>query len=287
MKRTYSIISLLFIIIACSTAQTSVWKISGNGNTLYIGGTIHILRPQDYPLPVEFDSAYAKSEVMVFEADVEELEDPEVAKILLQKAMFKDERTLQSVLSKDVYDRLEEESSKLNIPLTNLNTFKPSLVILTLAVMKMQQLGISAEGVDKHYFSKAKADNKDLLFFETAEEQIDMLVNMGEGNEDEFVSYSLKDFENMEELLSELISTWRDGTAKVMLSDLDEMKQDFPDIYQTLLVDRNNEWIPRIETFLEDETVEYILVGAMHLHGPDGIFKRLMDKGFLIEHLKL
>lgn len=287
MKKLITLLFVQSILINIGQAQTSIWKVEGNGNTLYIGGTIHILRPQDYPLPVEFDSAYERADVIVLEADIKKFEEPGMAQTLMMKAMYQDEQTLTSVLSKEVYADLSRESTKLNIPLASMDKFKPSLVILSLAVMKMQQLGISADGVDKHFHERASKDSVDILFLETVEEQIDLIANMGEGNENEFVQYSLKDFEQMEKDLMEMIATWRDGSATVMLSQLDKMAKEFPALYQSLLVTRNNNWLPTIDNFLKDEKIEFIMVGTLHLYGTDGVLDKLRAKGYGVDKFEL
>ena len=290
--QSYKMKKIALTLISCSLiwncfSQTSIWKVSKNSSELYLGGSIHILRANDYPLPVEYDKAFENADKIVFETDIEQLENPQIAQTFMQKGMLKDNKTLQDVLSADVYEELKLEASKVSLPIENMARFKPSMVILTLTVMKIQQLGISADGVDKFYSTKSKENNKKMAFLETVDEQIELLVNMGDGKEDEFVKYSLKDFKNMEKDLDKLISTWRDGNSKVMKKQLKEMKSDFPDIYNSLLVNRNNNWTPQIEDYLTDEMVEFVVVGTLHLHGPDGLLNILKKKGYNIEQFKL
>ncbi len=287
MKKLLLILASSTFLLNHSFSQTSLWKVEGKGNTLYLGGSVHILRPGDYPLPQEYDVAFGKAEAIVLEADIEKLEDPAMAQSLLAKGMYQGENNLQNALSEEVYEKLKAQCSSLSIPIEHLSQFKPSLVVLTLTVMKMQKMGISADGIDKHYYVKSKAENKEVLFLETAEEQIDLIVNMGKGNEDDFVLKSLKDFENMEKDLIDLIASWRNGSSKVMKKELKEMKKEFPEIYQSLLVDRNNKWMPKIDHYLSDEQIEFIIVGSLHLHGSDGVLKKLKDKGYSVKQLKL
>lgn len=287
MKRLFLLLVLNTFLFSHGFSQSSVWKVEGNGNTIYLGGSVHVLRPGDYPLPEEFNVAFNKAEAIVLEADIEKLEDPEIAQSLIVKGIYQGEKNLQNVLSEEVYAKLKVQCSNLSIPIENLAKLKPSLVVLTLTVMKMQQMGISAEGIDKHFYVKSKAENKDILFLETVEEQIELIVNMGEGNEDDFVLKSLKDFESMEKDLSSLMVGWRDGTSKVMKKELKEMKKEFPELYQSLLVQRNNNWMPKIDQYMNDKQVEFIIVGSLHLHGIEGLLKKLKDKGYLVEQLKL
>jgi uncharacterized protein YbaP (TraB family) len=109
-----------------------------------------------------------------------------------------------------------------------------------------------------------------------------MLVGMGDGYENDYVKYSLDDLETTEAYLSETVAEWRDGGATVTETMLDEMKHEWPLIYQTLLLNRNNTWIPIIENFLTTEPVEFILVGLAHLHGPDGLLRHFQNNGYTV-----
>ncbi|NQY08848.1 MAG: TraB/GumN family protein [Flavobacteriales bacterium] len=286
MKQTIIIIALCFACLPCFS-QSSVWKVNGKGTTMYIGGTIHLLRAEDYPLPAEYDTAYAHSETLVFEVDMDKMSDPENSKKLLSKMMFTDEQTLSGTLKNKTYEKLKTACIKLNLPIEKMEQFKPAMVIMTIMMIKMNQLNISSDGVDKYYFNKSQNDEKEYLFLETLDEQTKVLSNMGSGNIDEFVLQSLKDYNTMEKYLLEMIATWRDGTAKIMLKQIEEMKSDYPATYKSILLDRNNAWMPKIEGFLDNERVEFILVGALHLHGEEGVLKQLEDKGYTIEQLKL
>jgi uncharacterized protein YbaP (TraB family) len=182
---------------------------------------------------------------------------------------------------------LKTAALQISLPIDNIARLKPSMVILTMTFMKLQQLGVSSEGIDKFFYSKSVLHEKEVSFLETINEQIELLVNMGMGKEDEFIRYSLKDFDRIEKEFAKIIASWRNGTTKEMKKQLKEMKSEFPDIYKSMLVDRNNNWIPQIESYLSDEKVEFVLVGALHLHGSDGLLKKLEKKGYAIKQYEI
>ncbi len=270
------------VISLVSVAQTSVWKVTKNGKTLYLGGSVHLLRKTDYPLPKEFDAAFEQANTVVFETDIKKLKDTQFTQKLMMQGVYSDGNTLQKVLSEKVYNELKEECQKLSIPLTALNNFKPSMVMLMLMMAKVQKLGVSEEGVDKYYYQKSEEGTKKTLALETVEYQMKVLMNMGDGNENKYVKYSLKSFDDMEKDLTALITTWKDGSSSVMKRQLKEMKADYPQVYQDLMVTRNNNWLPQIEKFMLDEPIELVLVGALHLHGADGLLKQLEKKGYTV-----
>lgn len=285
MKQLFALWLLSFVAINVH-AQTSVWRVSSGQNEIYLAGSVHLLKESDYPLPQEFDVAFEKSDKVVFETDIDKLNDPQIAQVLLSKAMIPDNKTLKDILSEDVYKKLEEESSKLSIPLASLSRLKPSMVIITMTGIKMQQMSITADGVDQNFHKRAKKSGKALGFLETVEEQLDVLTSMGDGNEDSFVSYSLEDMDEMESAMDELTGSWRNGSSDLMTNQLTEMKIEYPEIYKSIMVNRNNNWMPQIVDFLEDKPTEFVIVGALHLHGSDGLLAMLKAKGYQVEQLQ-
>ena len=286
MRKTLFITLLSCIIFTNSFAQTSVWKVTNKkGNTIYIGGTVHLLSPKDYPLPKEFNIAYNDSELLAIEADIDQLENPAIAQKMMGKIMYQDERTLSTVLNKPVYEMLKKECAKFNLPLANLDKLKPSMVIVTLTGMKMKTSGITSEGVDKHFLDKAKKDKKGVLFLESVDSQLNLLATMGDGNENNFVKKSLNELSETETLMDGLISDWRKGEKKVMGKQIKEMKRDYPKLHKDLLVNRNNNWMPVIDNYLSTKKTELVLMGALHLHGKDGILNLLKKKGYKLKQL--
>ncbi len=282
-----SLLTLLFVFVASlfSQATTTIYKIEKDGKVLYVGGTIHLLRDKDYPLLAAYDSIYALADELVFETDIEKLEHPDNTQKILSVGMYSDDKTLKTVLSDKAYKMLEDEFNEIGLPLVSFNKFKPSMAILTLTMMKIQKMGVSATGVDKNYHVKAVSDHKKESHLESVEDQINMISTSGQGNESEFVISSIQDIKRMKRDFFSLISSWKTGDAKVMEKQLLEMKTDFPKVYKELLVDRNNKWMPQIEKHLTDDKIEFVLVGAFHLYGTDGLIQQLKNKGYTITQL--
>lgn len=285
LKALSALLLVLTLLPASLLAQSSVWKVSKGDQSLYLGGTCHLLRKSDYPLPAEFDLAYAASDTLVFEIDPAAAADPTFGMMLLGAATYTDGRSLKSVLSDDAYTALAEQGAESNLPIQVLNNMKPGMAVMMITIQELAKLGISEEGVDMHYALQAKQDNKPILALETPEFQIDLLVNMGEGYESELVLYSLKDLDKLEEFFDQLLLAWKDGNV-TQLEKLfvDDMK-DYPQLYKDMLVDRNQNWIPKIEAYLQSPETEFILVGVGHAAGDDGLLALLKNKGYSVEQV--
>ncbi len=267
-------------------ADSPVWKISNGENELFIGGTIHVLSRQDYPLPQAFERAYQLADKLVLETDLTAMEGLDVQQRLLQRVMYNDGRTIQDDLTPETYRKLVEYVSSIGLPMEALSRFKPPMLIITLTMAELQRLGMGDTGVDNYFNARALQDGKPLGELESVELQMDIIANMGKGHEDELVLNTLEELKILPELMGSMKAAWRSGDMRQMEEvAIVPMRNDYPGLYQSLLVERNNSWIPKIESLLATAEKEFILVGALHLAAGDGLIKQLIRKGYQVEQL--
>lgn len=272
--------------INIASADTSVWVVTSGNNTVYLGGTVHLLRPTDYPLPEEYEQAYQASSEIYFETDLNSMADFSVQAQMLQQLTYTDERSLKTVLNQQAYSALSSYAAKVGLPLMMLEKFKPGMVVSTLQIMEFQKMGFTPQGVDNYFNTRAIGDGKKLGQLESIEQQIGFLAAMGEGNESKFILLSLRDLEKTGEVMEDMIAAWRTGnSAKLAELFVADMQAETPELYDALLLQRNLNWIPQIESMLRDADTEFVLVGAAHLVGNQGLLDLLSRKGFQIRQL--
>lgn len=280
-------ISLLFLFLSLQVhAESPVWKVEKDGNQIFIGGTLHLLIPEDYPLPAAFENAYNQSAKVVFETDVEKLQSPEYQQSMLRTLSYSDGRNLQQVLRKDTYLALEEFFARRGVPMTSVVNFKPGMVAMLMTIVELQRLGLVGTGVDAYFSEKTVSDQKKRGQLETVEEQLEFIANMGAGKEDEMLTYNITDLERLPSLWQSLKEAWRNGdTSKLKEVAVTPLKSDYPELYRSLLIERNDAWMPKIEAMLKTKEVEFVLVGALHLVGDHGLLTELATRGFKIKQL--
>jgi uncharacterized protein YbaP (TraB family) len=287
MKTRLSIVSLGCLLVLFShsvIAASPVWKVEKNGHHLFIGGTIHVLASADYPLPSSFDMAYRQSEILVLETDMQKLQSPGFQATMMRELTYSDGRNLQKVLDRNTYRELEQFFSARGIPMEAIVNFKPGMVVTMMTMVELQRLGIDGVGVDAYYSARAIEDRKKLGKLEPVETQIAFLANMGAGQENEMLSFSLSDVEQLPGMMKSMKDAWRRGdVGKLEKLGISELKKDFPEIYKALLLDRNNAWMPKIEAMARTKEIELILVGALHLAGRDGLLAQLKSRGYSIK----
>jgi uncharacterized protein YbaP (TraB family) len=281
-----SLFLLLFAFSPSICAETAVWIVEKNGNKLFIGGTIHMLIASDYPLPGAYEKAYTRSAKIVLETDMQKLQSAEFQTTMMRELSYTDGVNLRQVVNRQTYLALEQFFTQRGIPMVNIIGFKPGMVATMMTMVELQRLGLLGAGVDAYYNAKAIKDEKVLGQLESVETQLNFIANMGVGQEDELLAYSLEDIVKLPNLLQTMKDAWRQGDMKSLETiGITPFKAEFPAIYQALLVDRNNAWMPKIEAMLKTSEVEFVLVGALHLAGADGLLSQLISRDYSVRKM--
>jgi len=280
-----ALLGLLSVSVS-ALAQTSVWKVSRDGSDVYIGGTIHLLRQQDFPLPAAFLEAYDKADRLFFETDIGGMSDMGLQQRMMMQLTYQDGRNLTTVLNAESLAALNEYLAGTGLPLAMVQGFKPGMLVSMLSVLEFQKLGFSPQGVDAFFYNRAMGDGKPRGELESIDEQIAMLAAMGEGYESEFVLYSNRDFKELPTQMDNMLKAWREGDAPALYAQfVAPMLEQAPDLYDSLLIQRNNRWIPQIEAMFAQDGTEFVLVGAAHLAGEHGVVQQLEARGYSVVQL--
>ncbi|MDR2403109.1 MAG: TraB/GumN family protein [Spirochaetaceae bacterium] len=264
-------------------SSASVWEISKNGNSLFLGGSVHVLRAKDYPMPAAFDSAFGKAAILVLETDVDRMLDAERQSYINDQWMLPEGQTLKTVLDDAVYKQLENTFGDSVISL--LSQYKPSVAVNTLQSLYLQQNGFTKNGADLYYLARAKEEGKFIDFLEDIKVQIDMLGGMADSGEDEYVSAFLNALPLTVSEAAAFVSEWKDGTAALIETVLSVQESESSAVYKTAVYDRNAAWMPKIENYLTTEKIEFVIVGLAHVHGHDGLLIQLKNKGYTVKQL--
>lgn len=264
-------------------AKSSVWKVSKNNDHVYIGGTIHVL-PEEYSLPNEFLNAYNATDNIILEAQLPDPNDVAAQQAMLTQMSYGNGENLQNKLTDKTFKLLANYFATIGSDVNQFTSFKPGFVISIMALIELQRAEISGEGVDAYFETKAIQDNKHINYLETAEMQFTMLSNLGEGYEDEFILANLELNSSFTEFFQLTLDAWKVGDSERLesLINIAAIESDEKS-YAALFSDRNKNWVPKIEALFNNKDKEFVLVGAGHLFGKDGLLALLKSKGYTIE----
>jgi uncharacterized protein YbaP (TraB family) len=269
---------------ASAAGKSFLWKIDSGTKVLYLAGSVHALGADAYPLSAAYENAFAAAGTLVEEINLAEAEQLAAAPLLLAKGLYTDGRTFESAVAKDTATLVAGRLKETGIPPEMIRMMKPWMVMLMITAFEAQKAGLDAAlGLDKHFFDKARAAGKPVVALETAESQIDRFDTMPEALQEQMLRSTLTELEFQRNSVAAMITAWRRGDAptleKMALSSFDGYR----DAYKSLIVERNNNWIPQIEACMTKPTPCFVVVGAAHLVGPDGLLVLLQKKGYRIE----
>jgi len=267
-----------------AAGHSFLWKVAGKGGVVYLVGSVHLLPKDFYPLNPVLESAYKDSDLLVEEVDLAEMMAPEMQLSLLTRGQLPSSESLDKILSPPTMEALKKRLDGLGAVAGPLMRLRPWLLALMIDSLEWQKQGFDPNfGLDKHFYDQAKEDNKPVKGLETVNDQISIFESMSPQQQDHLLAQTLKDIETEQANMNKMIAAWRIGDApaveKIVLSDV----QKETDLYQRLLVNRNKNWMPKIEELFARKGHELVVVGAAHLVGPDGLLTMLKAKGYTIE----
>ena len=286
-KRIAVVVALLLLTVAqAAQAKTFAWKATGKGGTIYLMGSIHVMSAGFYPLNPALDAAFTDADLLVEEVDLAEMLDPMAQMNILTKGMLPSNQSLDKVVSPATLALVQKTLGDTGGAAAPLMRFKPWMLAITLQGMELMKAGFDPSlGLDQHFYDQAKDAGKTVQGLETVEFQISRFDGMTMEQQDRLLAETLKELATETATVDKLGDAWKTGdVATVERIALADMKSD-PLIYQRLLVERNRNWIPKIEALFARRGRALVVVGAAHLVGPDGLIAMLKAKGYTVEQL--
>lgn len=289
MKKT--VITALALIAAISPSETkaeqsAVWSISDDDSTVYLAGSIHILRESDLPIPKIFKQVYDESEEVVFEIDMAKMSNPSTAMKIREIGTLPQGETLADKLKPKTVEKLKAYLTKRGIPYAPFQNFTPGMAYISMASLESLRMGARPDlGLESQYFNFASKDKKPSRGLETVEYQMSRFNEFTDEEMDEALNETLDEIEEVAKSLDELISTWKSGNMKKLEALIIEQMAPTPRIKEILLDERNKNWIPEIEKSLAEKHDVMFLVGAAHLVGEGSVIDLLRKKGLTVTNL--
>lgn len=265
----------------------AMWKLTDDDTTIHMFGTVHLLRPELEWRSDALDQAIANADTIVFEVDMKSPEAQRaIATDFLQRGMFDDGRTLKEVLGDEDEAVISAAFDSIGVPIDAMNTFEPWMASVNLGVMKLVNDGYDPNsGVESVIEAEADEAGKSFGYLEQISQQTDAFDLLPEDEQISMLYETALLLDESPQMLDLLVDEWADGDIEgiaKLVANPDGYG--FTDAaYQSLLVKRNEAWVPQIEAMLDEPGSVFIAVGAGHLAGPDSVVTMLRDKGYDIE----
>jgi len=274
---------------AKGTERPLLWKVSDADNDVYLLGSFHLLKADDYPMPADIDRAFDDAELLLFEVDPREMTAPETAATMQKYMAYENGQSLSKVLPKATLERLGTLVSASGGSVQALEQSEPWAVSLGLVIGVSQALGFKPDlGLDRHLMERAAKAGKPATGLETINDQMKAMDAVPYPEQAQGLDEFLQDPKKAIQQLQDMHAWWRAGDVERLDKGMRaEMATKSPQSYKLLDVDRNNAWLPQIEKRLtgskSDDTL--VVVGALHLLGTDGLVEKLKANGYKVERV--
>lgn len=276
-------LGLLIMLCAAGTYAdhpVSMWQVDGDNNRVFLLGSVHLLRAADHPIPPVIYTAYEEAETLIMEMDMDDVDMIEAQALITELGLIRDGGTLRDLMGPGAWSEAEELAGRANIPLAMLTSSKPWLAAITIEQLILTRIGFDPSyGIESHMADRAAADEKEILGLETVRQQLEFLDNMSLDSQRALLLQSLEESVDLEAIMDELVDAWRHGDIEFLEHNMLKEIQEHPELYDTIVVERNQDWVAQIEALLETADDYLVIVGALHLIGEDGVPALLSGRG--------
>ncbi|MCF7921008.1 MAG: TraB/GumN family protein [Candidatus Cloacimonetes bacterium] len=289
--RRFIILLISFIMILPMMAgefSHFFWKAGNNDVTVYLCGSVHLLKPEFYPLREEIENAFAGSDALVVEFDITKMDIGKIQQMIMTEGMYQDERTLETTMPAEYYQKLGKVISDCGYNLEQFKMQKPWYMTMTHSSLMVQSLGYRSEaGVDMYFLNKAGED-KEILQLETPESQFRLLSEMDEQLQMDYLLESLDEIDDFARNIEEWTQSWQQGDDDKMyelMCDKIKSVEKLEKFYDLLFTQRNLTMTDKIEGYLQGEGKKtyFVVAGSGHFLGKEGIVELLRDRGYNVE----
>jgi len=265
----------------------SMWQIDGASNSIYLLGSIHMLREKDHPIPSAIYDAYAQAEALIMEIDMDDIDPVAEQALATELGLIQDGRALRDLMGPELYAQAESLAQELQIPLKLLEKSEPWYAAINVEMMMLMRIGFNPmQGIEFHLSEYAKRDNKEIFGLETTRQQLEFLDGLSLESQRDLLIQTLSESMELTEVMDELVDAWRYGDIEFLEKSLLVDMQEIDELHQTIVVNRNRNWVVKIQELLREKDDYLIIVGALHLVGKEGVPNLLSQRGHKVTQLR-
>jgi uncharacterized protein YbaP (TraB family) len=290
-SRDVRLILTLVLLLALSAARslgaqerTLLWKVSEGDKSIFLLGSIHYLRKENYPLNQAILDAFDASDRLVLEIDLQNTPAGAAQRLTLEKAVYRDGSNLAQNVSQETYQLASKRAAELGIDMQVVQPMKPWFVAITMLAVKLQRMGLDPKlGVDHHLAERAKRDGKPTSGLETLEFQLGIFDQLSKREQELMLRETAGELERIDKNVKDIVESWLKGDGERLAALLLAGMRQYPELQQKLVIERNRRWLDQIAKLVEQGNNAMVVVGAAHLVGQEGIVDMLKARGFSVE----
>ncbi len=266
----------------------AMWKVTDKDSTIYLFGTVHLLPEGMKWQKRDMLDAFSQVGTVFFEVPDNDKSRLKETMLTRKYGLYNAGESLRTRLDGADINRLTAAAYNVDIPINNLDNFKPWLVADLLVVAAAEKAGLSSENSADNWFrKKAKTDGKAIKFLDSVETYFEAVAKQPEKVQLKALKYAMTDFESLAQDMKKINSAWKVGRIDSLYTNLLQPAQErAPEIYKALFTDRNAKWAKTLHEFMQGSENAMVVVGIGHLIGEDGLPTRLEDMGYKVERVE-
>ena len=282
-------LTLLLALAAGPLAAVPAWQVTADGapGTVVLLGSVHMLKPGQLPLPEAIETAYAAADRLVMELGPDELDPAAAAAALRRIGIDTPERSARELLDAPAWARAKALARAARIDPAALARLEPWFAAISLYTGALAAAGYDpALGVDQQLGERALRDGRPVAALETLDEQLGLFKTLDATTQAELLIKTLEEIGTAAADTGQLVAEWRAGDAAALALRLEEDFAGHPELRERIVEARNRRWSPRVAALLEQDGTSLVVVGALHLVGPEGLPALLEARGLRVERLR-
>ena len=265
------------------SSDPALWAISDEDTTLYLFGTVHMLKPDVVWFDDEVKAAFDRSDELVLEV-VEE--DPAQLAAAIAPLMVNEDAPTSAMLAPDIQPLYFAALKKFSLPVQMMEHAEPWLVAIHLSMEPLKRLGYRDDlGIDKQLQAAAHTEGKKVVGLETTAEQLGFFDDLPRAVKVAYLTSTLKDLPKIEHEFSKLMTNWKHGHPNKLAKQMNESLKETPEMAGPLLYDRNARWVEWIGKRMEQPGTVFLAVGAGHLAGEKSVIDLLTQRHWKVLRL--
>lgn len=262
--------------------QGLLWKASTARNTVYLLGSIHLASPDFYPLPEHIEQAFENSNVLVVEVDLNRLDQAKFQSLLAANGLYPREDSLWNHISANTRELVVDFCQQHGMDAEAFARMKPWLAAFATSFLPAATMQQSfAPGIDKYFLDKA-GDRMRVEPLESAEYQLRVVSSLPAAQQERNLRDAVNNAGQSVEELAKLQTLWLEGDAQKLEAYLAGAMRDDPEYEKRVFAERNPRMAERAEQCLKSSDRCFIVVGAGHMVGKDGVVRLLQNRGYKV-----
>lgn len=268
----------------------------GEGDVLWLFGSIHLGEEYFYPLPAYVTDAFDGADSLAVEFDVLAFEKDYSAQMAVLKPMiYRDGTTISDHISSDLYSRAKEALEELKVYNSMLDYYCPVLWSNMIESALYTELGMDADlGIDVHMINRAYDQDKKVLDIESALSQYQMLGSFSLDLQIMLLESALESAEDPSRAaddMEQLVQCWISGDEARLVEILttettgmtDREEALYAEYTEAMMTDRNLHMATFAQNALDSDEEVFLCVGAAHIVGEGGLADLLAQRGYTVE----